>query len=179
MGAGKDAVAALLSMVGYQRIAFADQVRVEVAETLGRGIVPPSLRASCIADDLTVSTAAEVYAKPTTERMRRILQFWGTNYRREQDPDYWVRRATATMPTGPVAFSDVRFPNEVEAIRKLGGVIWKIDRPVTLGGIPGHVSESAVDDIEPDAVIDNTGTMLQLAEAVRAKLSARSAGEYI
>jgi len=164
MGVGKDAAAALLSMVGYRRLAFADQVRIEVEDAIRRRIVPfRPLEVAYISEDLRRAHLAEVWSKPTDVRMRRILQWWGTEYRRTQDQDYWVKLAAAKID-GPTVFSDVRFPNEVEVIRSRGGVIWKIDRPVKIDGIEGHASERAIRDIVPDLVIENTGTLLDLAE---------------
>lgn len=173
MGAGKDSAAALLAMVGYQRVAFADQVRHEAAEAIARGFVPTeALAYPQIAYDLQSVTTEEVWEKPTKNRMRRILQWWGTEYRRASDPDYWVKRAMQEADAIPMmAVSDVRFPNEVAAIRERGGVVWKINRSVTLNGIPGHASETLVDQIEPDVTISNHGTLLDLADAIMSQLS--------
>src|SRR3569833_205626 len=104
--------------------------------------------------------------------MRRILQWWGVEYRRAQDPDYWVKRAAERIHALTVV-SDVRFPSAVAMLRDRGAVIWKIDRDVVIDGIPGHSSESAVKEISPDLVIDNRGTLLELA----AKLMAALGGE--
>lgn len=170
MGVGKDAAAALLSMVGYRRLAFADQVRLEVEDALRRRVIPfRALEVAYISEDLRRAHLDEVWSKPTDVRMRRILQWWGTEYRRAQDQDYWVKLAASKID-GPTVFSDVRFPNEVEVIRSRGGVIWKIDRPVKIDGIEGHVSERAIQDIVPDLVVENTGTLLNLAEKITAAL---------
>lgn len=166
MGVGKDAAAALLSMVGYTRVAFADQVREEVALVItGAMEFPPrALAIPGLVADMAHATIAEVWAKPTSERMRRILQLWGSEVRRAENPEYWVNRAMGTVNSRDCfIFSDMRFPNEAAAIREAGGVIWKIERPVTLGGVPNHVSEAAIKDISADRVIENTGTLLDLA----------------
>jgi len=72
-----------------------------------------------------------------------------------------------------VVISDVRFPNEVAAIRAKGGQIWKTVHGAGLTGAAGaHESESHIDSIEADAVVpDSTlaalpgvvGTMLATA----------------
>src|SRR6266705_2754477 len=121
MGSGKDTAAAyLVDIYKYTRVAFADGVREEVTEDLRR-----------CSDGIPLE---EVYAKPTTPRMRAILQRWGTEYRRAQDTDYWVKYASQKMKAlqdqakGAAAFavSDVRFPNEAAMIREQGGVVWLI-----------------------------------------------------
>lgn len=54
------------------------------------------------------------------------------------------------VPKG-VVISDVRFLNEVEAIRKAGGFVWKIERPIPgLEGAAGqHASEQEQNSIPP------------------------------
>lgn len=55
--------------------------------------------------------------------------------------DHW-RRRVAALPAGqPVVVDDVRFPNEAELVRSLGGVIVTITRPGA-GGADGHESEA-------------------------------------
>lgn len=49
---------------------------------------------------------------------------------------------------------DVRFPNEAEAIRKHGGVIFKVVRP-DLCSTDEHPSETSVDRIDPEYLIHN------------------------
>ncbi len=56
-----------------------------------------------------------------------------------------------------VVISDVRFPNEVNAIRAKGGRIWKTMYGKGLGGVAGqHESEAHVDSIKPDAVVPDS-----------------------
>lgn len=60
-----------------------------------------------------------------------------------------------------VVISDVRFPNEADAIREWGGQVWRVVRP----GMPlveAHVSETAMDDYVVDHVIPNDGTLEDL-----------------
>ena len=64
-----------------------------------------------------------------------------------------------------VTFDDVRFPNEAEMIRRLGGELWLVDRPgVVYEG--SHASEGALIDVLPDSVINNSGDLEQLREVV-------------
>jgi len=60
-----------------------------------------------------------------------------------------------------VVISDVRFLHEVEEIRKLGGKIVRINRnSVDLND--GHASETEMDEIEPDYIINNNGSIKDL-----------------
>lgn len=172
-GAGKDATAALLRMVGYRRVAFADQVREEVGYAIDRSRYPkgtPEILRNLL--DGIVDTR-EVDAKPTSSRMRKILQLWGSEFRRAQDPEYWTkvahRKIQDILLRGEgVVVSDVRFENEVALVEALGGVIWKVVRPGLTSD--GHQSEEGVDRIIPSLTLENSGTLLDLAEKVQGEL---------
>jgi len=73
-----------------------------------------------------------------------------------------------------VIIPDVRFPNELRAIKAAGGQIWRIYRPETDGkatdtGVAGHASETSLDaipDSEYSGIINNDGTLEEFYEAV-------------
>jgi hypothetical protein len=68
-----------------------------------------------------------------------------------------------------VVIDDVRFPNEAEMIRNLGGELWLVDRPgVAYDG--DHASEGALADVLPDAVINNSGSLENLQAIVHGLL---------
>ncbi len=159
MGSGKDAVADILKGHGYERIAFADAIRAEVDHAIRVGSTPRSMPSE-MQDDMLRSDAADVWAKPTSDPMRRILQWWGTELGRQQrHPDYWVRRIAERLSvTGAYVVSDCRFSNEVEWIHRAGGSVWWIERDTEVGGIPNHISEQLTADV-CDRTIDNNGSM--------------------
>ena len=99
---------------------------------------------------------------------RQMLQLYGTEYRRRQDPDYWVRRLEAKLHgLERVVIDDVRFPNEVEMIQRLGGRVIRIDRPGPNEST--HASETELDGFDGwDGVIVNDGTLRELEERVMA-----------
>ena len=77
------------------------------------------------------------------------------------------RRYRPDHPQG-VCISDVRFPNEVAAIRAAGGRIWRVVRPVE-GATETwrlHESEAHVDQLDVDTTIINAGSLEQLADAI-------------
>jgi hypothetical protein len=100
--------------------------------------------------------------------------------RRVFGPDIWVRtleRRALADPTTSVIICDLRFPNEAEAIHRLGGRVIRVDRPAHLlprASSPGedqHLSETAMDDYRNwDGVITNDGSIEKLESAVRALL---------
>lgn len=151
-GSGKDTAGAyLVDIYRYKRIAFGDGVREEVAAMIAWANDNAFPQSPWKPDD--------VYAKPTDPRMRILLQWWGTEFRREQDPDYWVKKAIAKMRAGEgYVFTDVRFPNEAETVRRDGGVVWKIVGRGKPEGLEGHISNN-LDWLRPDAIIDNSGRL--------------------
>ena len=154
IGCGKTTLAELLrdsESCGYGVVmSFANGVREEVNAVFG---IPTHLMA-------TQEGKATPWVLDLT--VRDIMQLWGTNVRRSQDPDYWVKRAmqqvdtlTAASPSACpdfVVFDDVRFPSEANAIRDRGGIVVRLD-PYP-GWTPTeadkHISEHAMDDYAYD-----------------------------
>ena len=106
------------------------------------------------------------------DKGRRLLQLLGTECGRECiGPDVWVdiwihniQVFVNTTDHYTIIADDVRFPNEAEAIRKLGGTIFRVTRP---GCEPSdHPSER--DDIAADHTIANVGTVEDLRTAAHA-----------
>jgi hypothetical protein len=84
----------------------------------------------------------------------KLLQWWGTEFRRAQDPDYWVKKLFASIPTNTdiALVSDVRFPNEADSITQRGGYNVNVTRIRNDGysyqsedRSPSHPSEIALD----------------------------------
>ena len=82
--------------------------------------------------------------------------------------------------------TDVRFPNEADAIKQRNGILIRVNRDLVIGeddfgytrvsinqaekdGIidPQHESETALDDYKFDYIIDNNGTIEELTEKVK------------
>jgi len=67
--------------------------------------------------------------------------------------------------------TDVRFPNEAQAIKDRGGIVIRVNR-YDENGMPyktlnNHPSETALDEYEFDHVIDNDGSIEELVEKVK------------
>ena len=99
---------------------------------------------------------------------RKLLQFIGTDWGRSIDPNVWVKTALRTTPaTGNVFLSDIRFYNELYALKSNGWKCIKLTRedPDLLRregtGNRNHISETSLDKVcetEWDFVIINNGT---------------------
>lgn len=99
-------------------------------------------------------------------KQRHLLQWWGGEYRRSVNPNYWVtRNAEAISKSGAeiVLVPDLRYPNEFEFIRKYGAAV-KVHRPgVDIHSIhPSELALAHLKDHEWDAVIYNEGTLEDL-----------------
>lgn len=94
--------------------------------------------------------------------VRRTLQRLGTDAIRTLDPDFWVRMAVGKLdPQQPTVFTDVRFPNEADAIVASGGHLVRVVRPEQ-DAIPApirHSSEVAMNGYEVQWTILNQGTV--------------------
>lgn len=146
-GVGKDCAAEALVACGWQRVAFADAVR-DVALAIDPIIDSDDRRLHDI-----ISIGGWAMAKQYGE-VRRLLQHVGTEAGRKiLGENIWVDTAMRKV-NGDTVFSDVRFPNEVAAIRERGGKIVRITRP-GVGPVNGHASETAIDDIKADFTIVN------------------------
>ncbi|MGK2944684.1 MAG: hypothetical protein ACSLFC_08090 [Desulfuromonadales bacterium] len=113
-----------------------------------------------------VSEHQEIQDRPgqTAVTVRRILQWWGTEYRRSEDPDYWTKAwgrkiEQLDLKHMHVLIDDVRFMNELHVIKEHGGLIVKIERP-GFDGANNHASETSLDAYHDwDRVLLNDGTL--------------------
>lgn len=99
---------------------------------------------------------------------RKAMQTLGTEFGRTLDPDLWVTlfQDKATV-THNLVVTDLRFVNEAQRIRALGGVIIKITgRSTDLGDRAKHVSEDGLPDTLIDFTLSNTGTKLEFEKSV-------------
>lgn len=108
---------------------------------------------------------------------RQIMQWWGTEYRRAQDPRYWVRimgaRIAELQRDGltRLVVTDVRFDNEAGLLRGRGGSLWQITRPNATGSAEGqHVSVTDGTVFLLDAVIPNIHDIRHLQGVVLAEI---------
>ena len=127
--------------------------------------------------------------KPTP---RFLLQSIGTNlFRNQLHPEIWVNslmneyksKLSSNYPVDDLDWeprfiypnwiiTDTRFPNEMKAVKKRGGITIRVNRDYVLTGGPEdpkeqHKSETALDKAEFDYVIDNNSTIEELIEKVR------------
>ena len=99
--------------------------------------------------------------------VRELLQGIGQGLRDAIDPNLWVKILFAnTEGWSNYIIADVRYPNEVYAIKKRNGILIRIDRKGA--GAGNHSSETALDNYkEWDVHIENNGSIEDLFETMR------------
>lgn len=186
-GSGKDTTGlCLVTSRGYASVAFADALRNEICHAFGVPLEYLTRRET--KEHPMTSLALERCQNPgylaalgsdwdlhAPRSPRLIMRTWATEYRRAQDPLYWVSRAGQRIDDlqavgQPVVVTDVRFANEAELIRSKGGVIWQVTRPGLQPTEGTHASAVTGDEFNPDAVIRNDGTLADLVGAVERAL---------
>jgi Domain of unknown function (DUF4406) len=161
---GKDTVAdSLVSNYGYTKMSFADPMKkalltldpnIDFGE--GRAYLSQAIKVGW--DEL----------KSNSSEIRPLLQKLGTEVGRNMwGEDFWVNAAINNIPDGSkIVFADVRFPNEADAIKSLGGSVWRVERP-GVGPANSHVSETALDEYSFNGTIDNSGSIENLEIAIK------------
>ena len=99
--------------------------------------------------------------------VRELLQGIGQGLRDAIDPNLWVKILFAnTEGWTNYIIADVRYPNEIKAIKERNGILLRIDRKGA--GAGNHSSEIALDDYkEWDVHIENNGSIEDLFEAMK------------
>jgi hypothetical protein len=169
--AGKDTAAAwFVNNHGYTRMSFADPIR-EALEVINPKVMIPGIGYMTVKQSLSISEKVGdngwEFLKESGEGIRGMLQRLGTEVGREMfSEDFWVEQALNRAPDGSkIVFADVRFPNEAEAIRSLGGKIIRVNRE-GVSAVNAHISETAMDDYSFDVVIENSGSIEEFHELI-------------
>jgi hypothetical protein len=150
---GKDTVYELIAKASSKRVrryAFADALKKEVSKACG--VTPEEI-------------------EQNKDRFRLILQGWGTEFRRSIDQEYWTEQLRKTLKTAHLhcdvaVVTDVRFKNEAELVKELGGKLIRVHRPGN-NSADLHPSEIEMDSYEGyDWSISNDGSLGDLEKKV-------------
>lgn len=168
--AGKDTVAAwLVGYRGYTRIGFADALKATLLAT--DPLIPlytplDAKRPVTVRLSELVRRIGWEDAKRRYPEIRFLLQRLGTEgVRRHVADDTWlqvVRSKVVAEPGVRWVIPDVRFDNEADMVRELGGEVWWIDR-TDVGPLNGHASEVLP---EWDVKVPNDGDLDALHDVI-------------
>jgi hypothetical protein len=162
---GKDTFASILvEKYGYRRIAFADTIRSFLYEVNPMVGCSPS---GYLKELVNLVGWDKAKQEP---QVRRLLQDTGVAARTLIGEDVWISAALADLdPSEKVVVTDVRFKNEAEMIRLLGGQLWRIKRFNT-NAVNDHVSEIDLDGYAVDQIFLNNGTLEDLVVLIQTRM---------
>lgn len=167
---GKDTTAEFFIKEGYTSIAYGDHLK-DVVMQLFR------MKHDQVYTQEGKAAIDERYGVTP----RYILQWFGTEVVRDNYPDLWVDHMTDRLGRtgGHIVVTDIRFNNEAALIKKLGGTVIEIIRPVEKvsffqKSIPQiwrewfpHRSERPINRDLVDFIVINNGTIAQLHQTVK------------
>lgn len=111
-----------------------------------------------------------LYFIPGMPTPRDLMQTLGTEWGRFRiDHNLWIgiwRAQVRDSARRLIIADDVRFPNEAEAVRAVGGQLWCIRSPFAVTTAE-HISEGQLGDQPFDVIINNSGTIDDLKIAVQ------------
>lgn len=159
---------------------FADPLRREVREAarqLWNATKDPmaftpeqALRDLCKHYNLPFEEDAPVDEDYPWGKQRVLHQWWGTEYRRAQNPRYWVEQGewevNRARAEGADAFifRDLRFDNEYDFLGDIGAWRIKVSRLGYVSDVPQHVSETRLDNHTFDLHVGVRDGELQLIQ---------------
>ncbi len=174
---GKDTLAArLISHHGFTRVSFAEPMRKmlkaqdPIVDWVGDEVrTDPVHLTEVLGPEDDWETAKEL------PEVRRLMQALGTEGGRAiLGENVWVDAAFRVVDEipGPVVITDVRFPNEADAVERWpGSVTYGLFVRVHRPGLPTddlHPSETALDDRIAHVRVINDGTIADLHRAADA-----------
>jgi len=189
IGAGKDTIADyLVNIHQFRRESFANTLKDAVSAVFGwdRELLEGRTKHSrAWREQVDPWWATRLDMPDLTPRW--VLQYWGTEVVRQGfHDDTWIASLENKLrkTTDDVVISDCRFPNEIDAIKRAGGMVIRVRRgpdpewyrlaeivnsgpqnitwttsKIELKKYAIHTSETAWIGTEFDAVIDNNATM--------------------
>lgn len=196
IGSGKDTVADYLcTFHGFKRLSFAASLKDAISNIFGwdRELLEGTTKTSREWREKIDPWWSERLGKEITPRW--VLQYWGTEVCRNGfHPDIWVASVENKLRNTKdnIVITDCRFINEVEAIKRAGGITCRVERgsrpnwyddavnlnkgPKQIGwaiakdrlskaGV--HASEYSSVGLEYDYYIDNNGSIDELHNQIK------------
>jgi hypothetical protein len=157
IGVGKSTLAhELADSTGGEVMSFADPLRAMVSQIVGEGYLSSDMFDGVRGKDVEIPWLSGGMTG------RKLLQLCGTEFGREMiDPNIWVKITenkldnyvdTTVKPCKPhthVFIDDLRFDNEAEMVRSMGGFVVEVNRDGFVFEADSHVSEKGV---SPDLI---------------------------
>jgi hypothetical protein len=165
-GSGKDTVAAILSEThGFLQYALAAPLKRVCKQLFDFN------------DDQLWGEGKDIVDSRFHKTPRELMQKQGTDFVRcEMGEGFWLLKFEGWFASNSllerVVVSDVRFQNEVDYIKRMGGRMYKVERPQLKDG-DMHVSEQADSLVGIDATIVNGSNISSLEAQIEEKIAPR------
>ena len=138
----------------YKKNTVARKVKIyNFADPLKRDICMNILgltEAQCYGEDLDKNTLTDIQWQGIRLTAREVMQFVGTDLFRKMKHNVWadatIIKINNEKPSLAI-IADCRFPNEVEAIQKAGGIVVRLTRKPF---VSDHPSETALEKVNYD-----------------------------
>lgn len=200
IGSGKDTIADYLcTFHGFKRLSFAASLKDAVSAVFGwdREMLEGTTKSSREWREKRDEWWSERLGKEITPRY--ILQYWGTEVCRNGfHQDIWVASIENKLRNAKdnIVITDCRFANEVNSIKKAGGITCRVERGIrpswyndaeSLNKGPSHIgwalakknlmdlsihaSEYSSVGLEYDYYIDNNGSIDELHKKVESMIN--------
>ena len=141
-GSGKDTAAAVLLDGGYENIKFAGALKAMIRCLLAYQGVDAATIERMIEGDLKEEPTIYLAGRSPRYAMQTLGTEWGRELMGE---DFWVGVTMSRAATTKAVITDVRFPNEVEAVANEGGLPIGIEAEWNKPVEGEHESESLID----------------------------------
>jgi len=161
---GKDTAGSLLLENGYTKYSFAGPLKKACQEIF------------MFDDEQTEGNKKEDYDDRWNINPRKVFQRFGTEIFRDNLDMFfpemknikntfwiyrfklWYKKEKEKNPNIKIVVTDVRFENEANIIKELGGLIIKVNRNNNNNN-DNHISELSINKIKHDILIDNDSTI--------------------
>lgn len=143
-GSGKDTAALALLARGYQNVKFAGALKDMIRVLLTYQGVDPYIVERMVEGDLKEEPTAFLGGQTPRFAMQTLGTEWGRTLIAD---DLWVNTAIRRSEVYQTVITDVRFPNEMEAVVAAGGVCFGITADWIMPVEGEHESEALIDDL--------------------------------
>lgn len=143
-GAGKDTAAEVLLCRGYQNVKFAGPLKNMLRSLLAYQHVDAETIERMVEGDLKEEPTPYLAGKTPRFAMQRLGTEWGRDL---IGGDFWASAGIACAGDLPTVITDVRFPNEVQAVELAGGIVIGIAADWIKPVQGEHESEALIDDL--------------------------------
>lgn len=167
-GSGKSTVAKAFIIDGFHVDKFARPLKAAARGWFRAMGLDSAAIARMIEGDLKEAPQLELGGKTP----REFMQWLGGDARKKIFDGIHTRVVDDKMRRriAPFVIDDLRYQNELDTIRALGGVVIKVVRP-GVGPVNGHESENEIGDVDCDIIIYNNRDLdwlnIMADEAVR------------